>query len=75
MKTEKEIGIQSFCLRNFKTVESLIEKTQECGVTNLEIFAGHCNALDKNAVEFVNETKSEGIGIDSWYAAIPIILC
>lgn len=71
METKRVIGIQSFCLRNFKAVESLIEKTQECGIKNIEIFAGHCNALDENAVEFVNKIKSEGIGIDSWFAAIP----
>ncbi|MBT3275027.1 MAG: sugar phosphate isomerase/epimerase [Spirochaetales bacterium] len=71
MQSKRVIGIQSFCLRNFKTVESLIEKTQECGIENIEIFEGHCNVLDENTVGFVNKIKSEGIGIDSWFEGIP----
>lgn len=70
-KKSRVIGIQSFCLRNFKTAESLNEKTLECGVKNIEIFSGHCNALDADAAEYVNEIKREGIEIISWYAGIP----
>ena len=57
------LGIQTYCFRNFLEPQALIEKVLECGLSNVELFDGHCGPDNDDAAGFLQQITDANITI------------
>ncbi len=63
---EKNLAVQSWCFRNFKTVEALLEQTKKIGLSRVELCAIHADFNDPAKSDGVIEQfKKAGVQITS----------
>lgn len=60
------LGIQSYCFRNFRTIDELVRVTQECGLTRLEIWPGHIAHDEPESPAKIARLKEVGIAVSSY---------
>jgi hypothetical protein len=66
MKALKNLGVQSYCFREFKETKKLIECIKACGVTRVELCGAHADFTDeKNFDKTINVFREAGVAIDS----------
>ena len=66
MNSIKDLAVQSYCFRGFKTNKEVIEKVKECGLGKIELCQAHVDFNDENNFEnVVQEYKDAGINIVS----------
>lgn len=68
MAAEFRLGIQSYCFRNFKPLDSLINCLRKVGLKYVELWPGHCNSqADEAELRTTLETlAAAGIGPSSY---------
>ncbi len=66
MKTEKELAVQSYCLRGFKNNREVAGKVKEIGLSKIELCAVHADFADEACFEeVIGVYKNAGIDIVS----------
>lgn len=60
----KDLAVQSWCLRAFKTHEQVIQQLKAIGVNNVELCSAHCDFSNEAIFdEVIAKYRSAGIGI------------
>lgn len=61
----KKIAVQSWCFREFKPLDKLIGKLNECKFKNVELCGVHVNFKDPGSVKVIKQFNDAGIRISS----------
>jgi sugar phosphate isomerase/epimerase len=66
MDAGKELAVQSYCFRGFKSNEEVADKVLECGLRKLELCAVHADFTDESGFDAVIDTyRKRGVEIVS----------
>lgn len=60
------LGIQSYCFRNFPTLDALIGQLQGAGLSRVEIYPGHISHGAEDRAEKVKQLEAAGIKMSSY---------
>ena len=60
------LGLQSFCLRGYKTTPEVIAKLKDCGLSSIELWSGHADFSDASGYDsIVEQYEQAGVKIAS----------
>jgi len=60
MDLAKELGVQSFCFREFKDNQEVVEKVKACGLDRIELCGVHADFEDESTFQSVIDVYKEG---------------
>ena len=66
MKINGGLGLQSFCLRGYKSTAEVIARLKECGLASIELWGGHADFADAAGYDaIVEQYEHAGVAIVS----------